>query len=350
MGSDPLEMMRQLSSAVVSLSNEVIALKEQQHSAESINRSPTNTRVYGTRGTGSSPPARVALHLPKFSGRGDYVAFEAQFHNVARQCQWDNRTMAEMLGCALEGSAQRFYARLPTHDRYDFQWLVLVLHKRYNSHVPETQRGKPLNRTRAPGQSMADLRDDIWRLVQESYPEMQYTFQESVALGCLKRAVDKELRLRFTDKSVKTLQGAVDLAEVYESVMRPNQNNSKKTVRAIQGNGEEKHLSHPPESTELTKMKQDINCLKSNMDKIQKSLDFLCRAPGGSQGMGPSRPNQNVGQTRPDRPRTYNNKPRMGGSPMRGGCFKCGQGDHWASECPKQNRRDSGNAHPPDRA
>ena len=179
---------------------------------------------------------------------------------------------------------------------------------------------------------------------------MQYTFQESVALGCLKRAVDKELRLRFTDKSVKTLQEAVDLAEVYESVMRPNQNNSKKTVRAIQGNGEEKHLSHPPESTELTKMKQDINCLKSNMDKIQKSLDFLCRAPGGSQGMGPSRPNQNVGQTRPDRPRTYNNKPRMGGSPMRGGCFKCGQGDHWASECPNQNRRDSGNAHPPDRA
>ena len=60
---------------------------------------------------------------------------------------------AEMLGCALEGSAQRFYARLPTRDRYDFQWLVLVLHKRYNSHVPETQREKLLSRTRAPGES-----------------------------------------------------------------------------------------------------------------------------------------------------------------------------------------------------
>ena len=65
---------------------------------------------------------------------------------------------------------------------------------------------------------------------------MDYNFQESIALDCLKRAVDQELRLRFIDRGVKTLQEAVDVAEVYESVVqrgKPSVANQQRSVRAI---------------------------------------------------------------------------------------------------------------------
>ena len=71
-----------------------------------------------------------------------------------------------------------------------------------------------LSRTRKSGESVADLGDDIWSLVQESYPEMAFSVQESIALDCLKRAVDQELQLRFIDRGVKTLQEAVDVTEI----------------------------------------------------------------------------------------------------------------------------------------
>ena len=73
------------------------------------------------------------------------------------------------------------------------------MRKRYCLHVPEIQREKLLSRTRKSGASVADLGDDIWSLVQESYPEMAFSVQESIALDCLKRAVDQELQLRFID-------------------------------------------------------------------------------------------------------------------------------------------------------
>ena len=54
-------------------------------------RFQTSEQSFPLRGTFSSAsnrlPGRVSLHLPKFSGKTDYLAFEATFLNVAKQCQ-----------------------------------------------------------------------------------------------------------------------------------------------------------------------------------------------------------------------------------------------------------------------
>ena len=92
LGHDPMELIKQLSNTVLSLPKEVLALKEQR--SPNLRENPDMSNAPGTcpfrNCNGSSPPGRVSLHLPTFSGRGDYVAFEAQFQNVARQCYWDN--------------------------------------------------------------------------------------------------------------------------------------------------------------------------------------------------------------------------------------------------------------------
>ena len=287
----------------------------------------TRSRNRGNQ-SGNNPPARGSLQLPKFSSRGDYVAFEAQFQNVARQCYLDDDTCAEMLGCALEGTAQRFYARLPVPNWYDYQWLASTMRKRYCLHVPEIQREKLLSRTRKSGESVADLGDDIWSLVQESYPEMAFSFQESIALDCLKQAVDQELQLRFIDREVKTLQEAVDVTEIYESVMKrskPPVTSQNKSVRAVQAGGKEVKCSDNVNSR-LGKVEQDVSCLKTGMDKLQKTLDGLCRSADTPCDRGQQRPNQVFGRVEPDR-RHYPGRENERSYSRSGECLKCGRKD-----------------------
>ena len=251
---------------------------------------------------------------------------------------------AEMLGCALEGTAQRFYARLPVPNRYNYEWLAPT---RYCSQVPEVQREMLLSRTRKAGESMLDLGDDIWRLVQESYPEMDYNFQELIALDCLKRAVDQELRLRFIDRGVKTLQEVVDIAEVYESVVKwgkPSVANPQRSVRAIQKDAPE---GDRKASSRLDKVEQDVGSLKTSMDKLQKTVERF----GGPSARPPVRgqpwPNQAPGQNRPD---SHSSSGRQSeNTHNRGECFRCDGRDHWANECPQRGRI-LGNGPPPGRA
>ena len=122
----------------------------------------------------------------------------------------------------MEGSAQRYYSRLPEPQRYDYDWLLHTLKKRYGYTFSDVSKEKLLNRARESGERIDDLADDIWRLVNDAYPTVGEEFKEMLALDALKRAVDKELRLRFVDKGVTTLHQAVDEANTFESVMRPN--------------------------------------------------------------------------------------------------------------------------------
>jgi hypothetical protein len=176
---------------------------------------------------------RISLQLPKYNGKGDWTAFAAQFSNVTRQSQWTDTQKAEMLGCALEGDAQVMYSRLPERDRYNYPWLWDRLRSRYGESLPEVRREELNSRTRLPGEPIAQLRDEIWRMAQEAYPDLEYPLQERLALDALKRAVGKELRLRFLDQGVQSLQQAVQVTEIYESILgRSTSSHNVKSVRA----------------------------------------------------------------------------------------------------------------------
>ena len=65
---------------------------------------------------GNNSVGKISLQLPKCNGKGVYRAFEAQFNNLATQSCWEDTQAAQMLGFALEGVAQRFYAGLPEQE------------------------------------------------------------------------------------------------------------------------------------------------------------------------------------------------------------------------------------------
>ena len=224
---------------------------------------------------------RVSLSLPKFNGRGDFTSFEAQFKLMARQSHWDYGTSGEMLGCALEGPAQRYYARLPEPQRYDYDWLMPTLWKRYGHTYTDMSKEKLLDRVREPGERIEDLADDIWRMVAEAYPTVEEEFKEMLALDAMKRGVDKELRLRFVDKSVTTLRQAVDETNTYESVMRPNigsgRNGNKKTVRAISTTSDDWSVAATgatrPNNPGLAKVEKDVSELKGRVASLETKAE-----------------------------------------------------------------------------
>ncbi len=163
--------------------------------------------------------ARISLQLPKFDGSGDFVAFEIQFRSMASLFRWNEEQSVHMVGLAMDGTALAYYARLPPHIRQEDELLFQTLRRRYCSVIPDASRDELLSRVRKPGERMADLCDHLWRLALEAYPDLTYELQERMALDALKRAVDRELRLRLMDRGVGTLQEAVEVAEQYEWVM-----------------------------------------------------------------------------------------------------------------------------------
>jgi hypothetical protein len=391
--------MTQITTTVSDLSHEVNHIRNAPPAREDapfIHSSRASRQVL-------EPAARVSLHLPKFTGKGDFVSFEAHFKNVAYQSHWSDETSAVMLSCALEAQAQQFYARLPEPDRYNYQWLLQTLGKRFSKSCPDVQKEALLGRVRQTSESMAELRDDIWRLVQEAYPDMDYVFQEMMALDALKRAVDQQLRLRFIDKNVKTLQEAVDVAEIYESVMRSSIS-TRKTVRAVKPDDQTVRPTvrfQDQMTSGGDDLRQEMSTIQTTLREPQKAVDVLTksserngrnmsdhRSPSRnmSDHRSPSRnmdsrsPSRNMDSRSPSRNMAYSRSPspnprlsrnnngfkspKPGRSSLRDTitCFRCGEIGHWANECvgsrasetrPRETGDDAtsqGNGQPPARA
>jgi hypothetical protein len=360
--------MTHISTTVSGLSHEVNNIRNTPTTRESV---PYTQGSRPHRQLSGEPAAKVSLPLPKFTGKGDFVSFEAHFKNVAYQSRWSDDTSAVMLSCALEAQAQKFYARLPEPERYNYQWLLQTLGKRFSKSCPDVQKEALLGRVRQSNESMAELRDDIWRLVQESYPDMDYSFQEMIALDSLKRAVDQQLRLRFIDKDVQTLQEAVDVAEIYESVMRSS-TSIRKTVRAVKSENPTVRQTVRFEdevAPECSDMRQEMSTIQTTLQGLQKAVDALTmssdktgrnmsysRSPSPNPKMSRNNPGFNKGSRSPykNQNRPMEDKGPASKSSVRESitCFRCGNLGHWANECMNTHTKhtDQGNGQPPAQA
>jgi hypothetical protein len=70
-----------------------------------------------------------------------------------------------------------------------------------------------------PGESIAELGDDIRQLAQKAYCNLDIEAQESLALNQLFKIISLEMKCRCIDKECQTIAEAVDVIERYESIV-----------------------------------------------------------------------------------------------------------------------------------
>ena len=249
-------------------------------------------------------PSQVTLKPEPYFGKDCWEEYLSHFEDCAELGQWDNRTKLLFLAASLRGQARTYYMSLSPEDRRTYQMLTQKLDQRFGSSKHKNRWLSKLEvRRRMPGESIAEVGDDIRQLAQKAYFDLDIAAQESLALNQLFKIITIEMKCRCIDKECHTVAEAVDVIERYESIVGDG-DRRKSTVRTVESQG-----------TEGKRNQKDQDVMQQLLQRIQKL----------EQG------NRNKD--------TMNRR-------NSGRCYICNSPDHFRRNCPKghtQNRTWEGN-------
>lgn len=236
---------------------------------------------------------RLPCKPPTFNGSGDWESFREQFSTWADLSRIPTESRAGFLRLCLTGDAHIYYCGLTESEKKEYDQVMQRFQERYaGESTEEIAKEKLSTRKRKSGESISELRDDIWRLCRRAYPTLGAEAHEHIAMDALKRAVSDSLRMVVVDQGVKTLSAAATLMERHEIGIRER---SKAQVRAVKEN--------PAEEMSV------LQSLEERMKKLEAAL--RSRKVGGSRNNG---------------------KPR---------CYACGGLGHYAKDCDEDSRNNS---------
>ncbi|XP_062605071.1 uncharacterized protein LOC134266883 [Saccostrea cucullata] len=155
-------------------------------------------------------------------------------------------------------------------------------------------------RKRMPGESIAEIGDDIRQLSQKAYSNLDIDAQESLGLNHLYKIIPVEMKCRCIDKECSTVAEAVDVIERYESIMGDG-DKKKINVRHVDQEQIVKQLTGEQKSNNL---EHTIKLLINRLDKLESAQRM---------------------------------EPRKGNNSWT--CFICNSPDHLMKDCPERRTR-----------
>ena len=186
---------------------------------------------------------------------------------------------------------------LSPDDRRTYQTLTHKLDQRFGSTKHKNRWLSKLEmRRRTPGESIAEVGDDIRQLAQKAYFDLDIAAQESLALNQLFKIISVEMKCRCIDKDCQTIAEAVDVIERYESIVGDG-DRRKSTVRAV-------------ESTETEGHRRQNN---DTQDDVKELLNRIEKLEQGKRNMDTNRRNRNTGR-----------------------CYICNSPEHFMRNCPNK--------------
>lgn len=123
--------------------------------------------------------------LPElYSGEKSWDEWIDHFDSVATVCGWDDAAKLKWLRVRLTGRAGTAFRRLPEATRNDFKEAVQALRKRFE---PESRKELYMTelqtRTKKRNEDWASFGDELRKLADKAYPDLQEEARERFALN-----------------------------------------------------------------------------------------------------------------------------------------------------------------------
>lgn len=186
-----------------------------------------DTAVPATRGpftTGATQP-----RPSPFDGKCAWDTYRAQFELLADLNKWSDADKAAHLAINLRGAAATVLANLPPTQRRSYEALTSALNARFGmAHQTELNRSRLKARSRRREETLAELAEDVERLVRLAYPEAAESMVEVLAKDQFVDALpDEDMRLRIRQNKPTTLRDALGLALELESYQLASRQRTK---------------------------------------------------------------------------------------------------------------------------
>ena len=126
-----------------------------------------------------------------FSSESSWEQWYFRFQNVAAVNDWHTETPLKWLKVRLVGWAQTAFQRLPDDTQADFKQAVAALKEHFEPVSCKTCYQVELqSRRKRKTESWADLADDLRRLADKAYPDLEERARERLALNTYLSLVD----------------------------------------------------------------------------------------------------------------------------------------------------------------
>ena len=195
-----------------------------------VGRQPTQREhVYGVRNT-DSPARRQDLSVKtkrptQYDGRSSCRDYLVQFEMISKMNRWDNTTCALELATSLSGQALAVLTDIEPCQRENYGTLVNALLTRFEpDNQSEVFRAQLKCRVRKQGEGLAELGQDIKRLVRKAYPEASNSVRDTLARDAFSDALnDYELERSISRSHGTSLDAALRVALEEEAFQKGRQ-------------------------------------------------------------------------------------------------------------------------------
>lgn len=164
------------------------------------------------------------LVLPEpYSGEGSWEQWIYHFRNVVAVNDWNEEAQLKWLKVRLTGRAQTAFQRLPAATQADLGQALAALKERFEPTIQKTRFQAELQtRRRKKGEDWADLADDLRRLADKAYPDLEDKARERLALNAYLGLLDNpQVAFGVKQKSPGTLDAAIAATLELESYLSP---------------------------------------------------------------------------------------------------------------------------------
>ena len=165
--------------------------------------------------TTTTPVLNIVSHpgsikMEKFDGKTSWRPYRRQFERVGKMNNWDNM-LCDYLWIHLSGDALAFVEELPGASTMTYDVMCDALERRFGAErLSNVHKAQLLNLKRRSGQSLAELGQEVRRLVNNAYPRFNADAKEEISIEKFLDALHPETRRTIYQDNPTSLTQAIE--------------------------------------------------------------------------------------------------------------------------------------------